>query len=204
MKNIKNLVLLQFENLFALKKYTALAVGLAIFIAYAMPHMLPYAGGILIMGTCYNSAFYEEKGKINYLIHSLPVKSSEYILSKYIFVAINTLISMIILSILAGIKQLGGANITPMWILILILGAIGILTMTILIPLQILLDTQKARFILSFLIAFTVIYSITLAEILPTINFNNGTFKLLIVLCILTLILVSYFITSNLYAKKNI
>ena len=94
MRRIKNLILLQYETVFALKKYMLLITAVAIFMAIIQPDMLPFAGALFIMATCYNTAFYEEKSKINYLIYSLPIKEKEYILSKYIFVAINTFISM--------------------------------------------------------------------------------------------------------------
>lgn len=82
MRRIINLILLQFQTVFALKKYMLLIIALAAFMAFIQPDMLPFAGALFIMATCYNTAFYEEKSKINYLIYSLPVKSSEYILSK--------------------------------------------------------------------------------------------------------------------------
>lgn len=64
-------------------------------------------------------------------------------MSKYIFVAINTLLSIITILILSGFKQLYGANINSLWSITLVMGVIGLLTMTIIIPLQILLDAQK-------------------------------------------------------------
>lgn len=208
MSRILNLILLQFETLFGLKKYMALIIGLAIFMVFMQPDMLPFAGAMIIMGTCYNTTFYEEKSKVNYLIYSLPVKSSEYILSKYIFVGINTLISMGVLSIIyklmLNFQGFNDVSKLPLWAFILVLGGIGIFTMTILVPLQVLLNFEKARIILVFFTVFPIVYSAQLTKILPTINLNNNIFKILIILCILTLILASYFITSNLYVKKDI
>lgn len=208
MSRIINLILLQFETLLSLKKYMTLIIGLAIFLVFIQPDMFPFAGAMFIMATCYNTAFYEEKSKVNYLIYSLPVKSNEYILSKYIFVSINTLVSMGILSIIyklmLSFERFNVVSKIPLWSFILVLGGIGIFMMTILVPLQLLLNFEKARVILVFLTVFPIVYSMELTKFLPKINLNNNIFIILIVLCIITLILTSYFITSNLYSKKDI
>lgn len=208
MKRIISLILLQFETVFALKKYMGIIMAVAAFMVFTQPDMLPFAGALFIMATCYNSAFYEEKSKVNYLIYSLPVKSSEYILSKYIFVAINTIISMVILSLIytcmLSLNIINKVDMVPLWAFIIVLAGIGVFMMSILIPLEILLGFEKARIALVFLTVFPMVFSTELTRIIPTINFNNNILRLLIMLCILTLVLTSYFITSNLFAKKDI
>lgn len=205
MSRIINLLLLQFETIFALKKYMGIILAISIFMVFTQPNMLQFAGALFIMATCYNSAFYEEKSKSNYLIYSLPVKSSEYILSKYIFVGINTIISMGISYIIYMYMQIvNKVDLGPLWALMLTIAGIGIFMMSILIPLEILLGFEKGRVALVFLTVFPLVYSAELTKILSTINFNNNIFKILIILCIITLILSSYFITSNLYAKIDI
>lgn len=208
MKRIINLILLQFETVLALKKYMLLIIALAAFMAFIQPDMLPFAGALFIMATCYNTAFYEEKSKINYLIYSLPVKSSEYILSKYIFVAINTFISMAISAIIymsmLYFNIIDKTTMVPLWAFLLMLLGTGIFMMSILTPLEILLGFEKARIALVFLTVLPVVFSTNIVALLPTINLNNNIFKVLIVLCVVTLILASYFITSNIYAKKDI
>ncbi|WP_294188204.1 ABC-2 transporter permease [uncultured Clostridium sp.] len=208
MRRIINLILLQFETVFALKKYMLLITAMAIFIAIIQPDMLPFAGALFIMATCYNTAFYEEKSKTNYLIYSLPVKSSEYILSKYIFVAINTFISMAISAIIyicmVYFNIIDKTTMVPLWAFLLMLLGIGIFIMSILTPLEILLGFEKARIALVFLTVLPVVFSTNIVSLLPTINLNNNIFKVLIALCVITLILASYFITSNMYIKKDI
>ncbi|MGG7144568.1 ABC-2 transporter permease [Clostridium nigeriense] len=205
MSRIINLILLQFETVFALKKYMGIILAIAIFMVFTQPNMLQFVGVLFIMATCYNSAFYEEKSKSNYLIHSLPVKSNEYILSKYIFVGINTIISMMISSIIyMYMTIINKGDLGPLWALMLTIAGIGIFMMSILIPLEILLGFEKGRIALVFLTVFPLVYSTELTKILATINFNNNIFIALIMLCIITLILSSYYITSNLYAKKDI
>ncbi|MDY2631105.1 MULTISPECIES: ABC-2 transporter permease [unclassified Clostridium] len=208
MRRIINLILLQFQTVFALKKYMLLIIALAAFMAFIQPDMLPFAGALFIMATCYNTAFYEEKSKINYLIYSLPVKSSEYILSKYIFVAINTFISMAISSIIymcmVHFNKIDVSTEIPLWAFMLVLLGIGIFMMSILTPLEILLGFEKARIALVFLTILPIVFSTNIVSVLPTINLNNNIYKVLIGLCVITLVLASYFITSNMYAKKDV
>ena len=208
MRRIINLILLQFQTVFELKKYMLLITAMALFMAIIQPDMLPFAGALFIMATCYNTAFYEEKSKINYLIYSLPIRGREYILSKYIFVAINTFISMAISAIIyicmVYFNIIDKTTMVPLWAFMIMLLGIGIFMMSILTPLEILLGFEKARIALVFLTVFPVVFSTNIVAILPTINLNNNIFKVLIVLCVVTLILASYFITSNMYVKKDL
>lgn len=180
MRRIINLILLQFQTVFALKKYMLLIIALAAFMAFIQPDMLPFAGALFIMATCYNTAFYEEKSKINYLIYSLPVKSSEYILSKYIFVAINTFISMAISSIIymcmVHFNKIDVSTEIPLWAFMLVLLGIGIFMMSILTPLEILLGFEKARIALVFLTILPIVFSTNIVSVLPTINLNNNIY----------------------------
>lgn len=208
MRRIINLILLQFQTVFELKKYMLLITAIAIFMAIIEPDMLPFAGALFIMATCYNTAFYEEKSKINYLIYSLPIRGKEYILSKYIFVAINTFISMVISAIIyigmVYFNILDKTTMVPLWAFMLMLLGIGIFMMSILTPLEILFGFEKARIALVFLTVLPVVFSTNIVSFLPTVNLNNNIFKVLIALCVVTLILASYFITSNMYVKKDI
>lgn len=208
MRRIINLILLQFQTVFELKKYMLFITAMALFMAIIQPDMLPFAGALFIMATCYNTAFYEEKSKINYLIYSLPIRGREYILAKYIFVAINTFISMAISAIIyicmVYFNIIDKTTMVPLWAFMIMLLGIGIFMMSILTPLEILLGFEKARIALVFLTVFPVVFSTNIVTILPNINLNNNIFKVLIVLCVVTLILASYFITSNMYVKKDL
>ncbi|WP_460293867.1 ABC-2 transporter permease [Clostridium tertium] len=208
MRKILNLLFLQFETVFALKKYMILIITMGIFLGFINPEMMTFGGALFIMATCYSTAFYEEKSKMNYLIYSLPIKPKEYILSRYIFVAINTLIATIISLVLyTGLISLNIVTISelgPLWPFIYIMIGIGIFVMTILIPLELTLGFEKGRIAMVFLVVFPMVFSTELIKYLPNINFDMLIVKVLIVLCIFTLILSSYFITSNLYAKKDI
>lgn len=208
MRRILNLLFLQFQTVLALKKYMALIIFMGIFLGAVNPQMITFSGGLFIMATCYSTSFYEEKSKVNHLIYSLPIKTKEYILSRYIFVAINTIIAAIISSILyttlisldiVTINEIGSLRS-----LIYTMIAIGVFMMAILIPLELILGFEKGRIAIVFLAVFPMVFSTELMKYLPNINFEILIVKVLAVLCIFTLILASYFITSNIYDKKDI
>ena len=83
MNNIGNLLKLQFNSLLAIKKNLFIILGVAIFLAAIQPTMLVLSSAMYLMMATYTITFYEERSKMNYLIYSLPVKTNEYILSKY-------------------------------------------------------------------------------------------------------------------------
>lgn len=208
MKKIINLILLQFETVFALKKYMSIILVIASFMVITQPNMLPFAGALFIMATCYNSAFYEEKSKVNYLVYSLPININEYIASKYIFVAINTLISMglsaILYFVMTNFNIISNEGTFPLWALMLILAGIGIFMMILLIPLELLLGFEKARIALVFLTVFPMVFSTELVNLLPQIDISSNIVIILIALIVFTVVLASYFITSNLFVKKEV
>ena len=73
MNTLVNLIKLQYNSLFALKKNLFIIVGLGIFFAAVQPTMIVFAGAMYLMIACYSVIFYEEKSKMNYLIYSLPI-----------------------------------------------------------------------------------------------------------------------------------
>ena len=208
MRKIFNLLLLQFETVFALKKYMILVILMGIVMGFIKPEMITFSGGMFIMATCYSTAYYEENSKMNYLIHSLPIRAKDYILSRYLYVAFNTVLSIILSSVvykaLIYLKIVNNNEIFSLWTLVLTMIAIGVFMMTILVPLELILGFEKGRIALIFLTIFPLVFSNNLIMYIPQIDFSMIVIKILIVLCIGTLILMSYFITSNLYLKKNI
>jgi ABC-2 type transport system permease protein len=208
MRKIFNLLLLQFETVFALKKYMIFMIIMGIILGFIEPEMITFTGGIFIMATCYSTAYYEENSKMNYLIYSLPIRPKDYILSRYLYIAFNTFLSIIISSALYKaliyLKIVNNNEMFPLWVLVLIMIGIGIFMMTILVPFELILGFEKGRIALVFLTVFPLVFSNNLIEYIPQINFSMMVIKIFVLLCIFTLILISYFITSNLYLKKDI
>ena len=207
MKKILNLIGLQFETVFSLKKMIAIIFVIASFYAFIDPSLITITGLLFLMATCYTTAFYEEKSKSNYLIRSLPIRAKDYILSRYIYVAINTLISILLTTVLYKVFIYFGLinknESLSLWLLGIIVGVIGIFMMSIVTPLELLLGFEKGRIVIIFLTLSPMVFANFLLNYIPLINLNSLMVKILILLCLITLILTSYFITSNLYAKKD-
>lgn len=210
MKNLINLLKLQYNSLFALKKSLLILVVMAIFFAVFQPFMIVFAGAMFLMISCYSLVFYEEKSKMNYLIYSLPITTREYILSKYIFGLLNTIISIGISIFLASIIKFVGyssdVNSMPIYAIALSTLSIGIFFLAIVQPAALLLGTEKGRYILVFLAVLPITFSTSLVQLLPQINITLSPVILgiLLTLIVITLLLVSYFITCNMFAKKEV
>ena len=210
MNTLVNLIKLQYNSLFALKKNLFIIVGLGIFFAAVQPTMIVFAGAMYLMIACYSVIFYEEKSKMNYLIYSLPIRINQYIFSKYIYGLLNTLIAILISTILNTIVKILGyndfVNSMPIYAVPLITLAIGIFFTSVLMPATLLLGFEKGRFVLVFIAIAPVCFSAPLLEYLPNINLslNTTTLSILGILISITLLLAYYFFTCNKFAKKEI
>ena len=210
MNNIVNLLKLQFNSLMSIKKNLIITFALSIFLAAVQPNMIVFAGAIYLMMATYSITFYEERSKMNYLIYSLPVTTKEYIFSRYIYCLINTLIAIIISVVLSVIIKLVGftnlENTIPLYGVSLVTAIIGVFFTAVLMPATLLLGFEKGRYILVFIAVFPICFSTALVEIIPEININLSTSALSIlgVLIAIAVLLASYFITSNIFAKKEV
>lgn len=210
MNNLVNLLKLQFNSLFAIKKNLIFIVIFGTIFGVFQPTMITFAGAMYLMVASYSVIFYEERSKMNYLIYSLPVTIKEYIFSRYIYCLINTLIAIFISSLLSIIiKAVGFINMDngiPLYAISLSTAAIGIFFTAVLMPATLLLGFEKGRYILVFIAIFPICFSNALVEIIPEINFNlsTSTLSILGVLISITLLISSYFITSNRFAKKEV
>lgn len=210
MKNIVNLIKLQYNSLFALKKSLLILVLMGIFFATFQPFMIVFAGSMFLMVSCYSLVFYEEKSKMNYLIYSLPVTTNEYILSKYIFGFINTIISIVISVALASIVKLFGYNAAiasmPIYAIALSTLAIGLFFLSVVQPAALVLGSEKGRYVLVLLSVLPLTLSTSLVQYLTKINLtlNPTIIGILLTLVAITILLTSYFITCNIFSKKEI
>ena len=210
MNNIVNLLKLQFNSLISIRKNLIITLALSIFLAAVQPNMIVFAGAIYLMMTTYSITFYEERSKMNYLIYSLPIKVNEYIFSKYIYCLLNTLIAVVVSTILSTIvKIIGIHDLTysmPIYAIPLVTIGIGVFFTSVLMPATLLLGFENGRYVLTFIAITPMAFSTALLEILSEINITLNTTILTIlgVLIALTLLLASYFITCNKFAKKEV
>lgn len=210
MNNIGNLLKLQFNSLLAIKKNLLIILALEIFFTIVQPTMIVFTGAMYLMLATYSITYYEERSKMNYLIYSLPVKTNEYILSKYIYCLLNTAIAMIITTILSTFVKILGVNdlisSMPIYSMPLVTLGIGLFFTSILMPATLLIGFENGRYVLMFIAIFPVVFSTTLMEILSEINIilNPLILTILLVLISITLLLSSYFITCDKFAKKEV
>ncbi|MBW4872966.1 MAG: ABC-2 transporter permease, partial [Paeniclostridium sp.] len=99
MENIINLSKMSFNNLTSIFKNIGIILLIWLVIAIINPSflsMLFAMGGYLLL---YQIMAYEDMYKIDNLISSLPVKKSEYIISRYVLGITISVISIIFLTI---------------------------------------------------------------------------------------------------------
>lgn len=210
MNNIGNLLKLQFNSLLSIKKNLLIILALAIFFTAVQPTMIVFTGAMYLMMATYSITFYEERSKMNYLIYSLPVKTNEYIFSKYIYCLLNTVIAVIISTILSVIVKILGTNdlisSMPLYAVPLIIVGVGVFFTSILIPTTLLLGFENGRYVLMFIAILPIVFSTALLEIISEIDItlNPTMLSILGVLITITLLLVSYFITCNRFAEKEV
>ena len=172
--------------------------------------MITCAGAMYLMLSSYSIIFYEERSKINYLIYSLPITIKEYIFSRYIYCLINTIIAILISLALSLIIRIVGftdiSNTMSLYEVSLVTALIGVFFTAVLMPATLLLGFEKGRYILIFIAVFPICFSTALLEIIPEINIhlNPTILTILSVLIGIILLLVSYFITCNIFNQKEV
>lgn len=201
MEKIMNLVKLQFTNIYSVKKSLLMIVLLGAFIALTNKNMLSYIGGLYIMMTCYTTAAYEEKSKMDYLMKSLPVNSKDFILSKFIFVIINTVIAIILTYILSIFTLSNPDNLKVALITVL---SVGVLTMTIIIPMALIFGFQKGKIFMIMLLIIPLSVSMEMMDLMPINFLTNLKLGVVGVILSIIMILVSFFVTTELYSKKEL
>ena len=210
MNNLVNLLKLQFNSLFAIKKNLIFILVFGSIFAFTQPTMITFAGAMYLMLASYSVIFYEERSKMNYLIYSLPITIKEYIFSRYIYCLINTIIAILISLALSLIIRIVGftdiSNTMSLYEVSLVTALIGVFFTAVLMPATLLLGFEKGRYILIFIAVFPICFSTALLEIIPEINIhlNPTILTILSVLIGIILLLVSYFITCNIFNQKEV
>ena len=210
MNNLVNLLKLQFNSLFAIKKNLIFILVFGSIFAFTQSTMITFAGAMYLMLASYSVIFYEERSKMNYLIYSLPITIKEYIFSRYIYCLINTIIAILISLALSLIIRIVGftdiSNTMSLYEVSLVTALIGVFFTAVLMPATLLLGFEKGRYILIFIAVFPICFSTALLEIIPEINIHLSPtiLTILSVLIGIILLLVSYFITCNIFNQKEV
>ena len=209
MRELSNLVKMEFYSILAVKKYILLVILIGIATIFADSSFIAFAGGMILMAVNYSVVAYEDKSKIGYLIYSLPVNPKKYVLSKYIYGVITTTLVMIITVIIFNIvkifniQNLEGITLTTILLSVLL---IGVVINTITVPIGIVVGFEKARYIISILAIAPVCLSPSLVQLISNIKINISENVLIILILVAAAIfsVLSYIITSNLYCRRDI
>ncbi|HBJ1648732.1 TPA: ABC-2 transporter permease [Clostridium botulinum] len=207
MKNIINLVKLQYSSIYSIKKYLYTIISIALIMTVFDRNFIMFASGMVTMGLIYSTAFYEEKSKMNYLIYSLPVKPKDFVLAKYIYGFLNTLLVMLLSGILfmvLNILNIGRFTQLTFGSISLSTFFIGFIITILVLPFALILGFEKGRLIIVFLVVLPICFAQSLIQCIGSININPTITLIAITLFVIISTVLSYIITSNLYIKKDI
>lgn len=214
MNNIINLTKMSFTNLKSVYKQIwfiwIVWIGVAIF----NPFFLNMLFGLSILLTLYQVMAYEDNNGINYLISFLPVKRSEYVISRYLLGIGSLLLSIIVIYIVHLVStQINPLKEVPIKILLPISITSAILAMSVIIPLVLKFGINKGRvfmFIIIMVIAMAPISIISYISKNPKMIdnimniINNIGLPIIAILINIVMILISICISIKLYQNKEI
>lgn len=214
MNNIINLTKMSFTNLKSVYKQIwfiwIVWIGVAIF----NPFFLNMLFGLSILLTLYQVMAYEDNNGINYLISFLPVKRSEYVISRYLLGIVSLLLSIIVIYIVHLVStQINPLKEVPIKILLPISITSAILAMSVIIPLVLKFGMNKGRVFMSIIIMAIAMAPISIIsdisknpKMIDNIMniINNIGLPIIVSIINIVMILISIFISIKLYQHKEI
>ncbi|CED93665.1 Membrane protein [Romboutsia ilealis] len=214
MNNIINLTKMSFTNLKSVYKQIwfiwIVWIGVAIF----NPFFLNMLFGLSILLTLYQVMAYEDNNGINYLISFLPVKRSEYVISRYLLGIGSLLLSIIVIYIVHLVStQINPLKEVPIKILLPISITSAILAMSVIIPLVLKFGINKGRVFMSIIIMAIAMAPISIIsdisknpKMIDNIMniINNIGLPIIVSIINIVMILISIFISIKLYQHKEI
>ncbi len=214
MNNIINLTKMSLINLKAVYKQIYYVWIIWIGIAIFNPFFLNILLGISVLLTLYQVMAYEDNNHVDYLISYLPVKKSEYVISRYLFGIISILLSLIVIVAVYFISiSINPAEKMPLDLLLPTSIISAVLSVAVIIPLVLKFGINKGRVFMSIIV---MVISTIPVSIVSKLNetpdiINNimsiiskiGLPILSIILSIIVLV-ISIFISLKLYINKEI
>ena len=214
MNNIINLTKMSFINLKSVYKQIWYIWLVWIGVAIYNPFFLNILLGMSVLLTVYQVMAYEDHNNIDYLISYLPVKRSEYVLSRYLFGIISILLSIVLLCIVyfvsIKINDLQGISLN---LLLPTSITSAILSMSVIIPLVLKFGINKGRVFMRIIVILVSTMPLSLmsdisqdSKTLETIMniINSVGMPLITVVINIIILLVSIGISINLYKNKEI
>ncbi|MDV4151448.1 ABC-2 transporter permease [Clostridium sp. AL.422] len=214
MNNVINLTKMSLINLKAVYKQIYYVWIIWIGIAIFNPFFLNILLGISVLLTLYQVMAYEDNNNVDYLISYLPVKKSEYVISRYLFGIISILLSLIVILVVYFISiNINSAEKMPLELLLPTNIISAVLSVAVIIPLVLRFGINKGRVLMTMIV---MVISTIPVSIVSKLNetpdiINNiisiiskiGLPILSIILSIVAL-LISIFISLKLYLNKEI
>lgn len=214
MNSVMSLVKQNILTIMGLKRNLLIIVVFSFVYPILFPDLLLFISVIIPYTLLMNLFSMEEKNKNQYLISTLPIKKESYVIAKYLLagaiIIVNVLISLFMNYILSmGIGVNNPSGFEPMFIL-----AVGIMLPVLLVsigvPILIKLGAVKGQLII--IVSVGAIAGIVggvlgASGILSGNNIPNLDQMTLIILGLgicLILVLASYFISLNIYNKKEV
>ena len=214
MSNVINLTKMSFTNLKSVYKQIWYIWLIWIGVAIYSPFFLNILLGMSVLLTVYQVMAYEDHNNIDYLISYLPVKRSEYVISRYLFGFISILLSSLLLCIVyfvsIKINDLQGISLN---LLLPTSITSAILSMSVIIPLVLKFGINKGRVFMSIIVILVSTMPLSLmsdisqdSKTLETIMniINSVGMPLITVVINIIILLVSIGISINLYKNKEI
>lgn len=214
MNNIINLTKMSFTNLKSVYKQIWFIWIVWIGVDILNPFFLNMLFGLSILLTLYQVMAYEDNNGINYLISFLPVKRSEYVISRYLLGIGSLLLSIIVIYIVHLVStQINPLKEVPIKILLPISITSAILAMSVIIPLVLKFGINKGRVFMSIIIMAIAMAPISIIsdisknpKMIDNIMniINNIGLPIIVSIINIVMILISIFISIKLYQHKEI
>ena len=214
MNNIINLTKMSLINLKAVYKQIYYVWIIWIGIAMFNPFFLNILLGISVLLTLYQVMAYEDNNNVDYLISYLPVKKSEYVISRYLFGIISILLSLIVIVAVYFISiKINLAEIMPLELLLPTSIISAVLSVAVIIPLVLKFGINKGRVFMSIIVMVISTIPVSIVSKLnETPDIINNIMSIIskiglpiisIILSIVVLV-ISIFISLKLYLNKEI
>lgn len=214
MRNAINLAKMSFVNWWSIKRVPIIMIIGYGAISIVNDVFLNMLFGMIVFMSIYQVMAYEESYNIDTLISYLPVKGSEYILSKYIFSILSIVSSAIIFSICYYISSTQNISSATMSMYIPILSICTLSTSlitSIYIPILFKVGFKKGRIVLMMIMMLGMFipgivseeYALFFSKIAGIINSSSEVMLLTVVVSIL-LLAASYLVSCKLYKNKEI
>lgn len=164
MNNIISLTKMSFINMKSVSKQLGFILVIWLVVAIFNPLFLNMLFGLTVFVTTYQVMAYEDTYGIDYLISSLPVKRSEYVISRYIMGLITVIFSVIIGTAIYYITPNVDLGQISLGMILLVGVTTAIVSMSIMIPMVLKFGVTKGRLMVTIVMMLVIMVPSFLLE----------------------------------------